>query len=326
MKRMRMAVIGVGHLGQHHARVFAQLPRSELRYVVDIVPERAHRIAQLYRTTALTDYRDIPFRDIDAVSVVTPTATHYEIVLHFLHAGIPVFVEKPMTSTAEEAQHLVDMAARRHTLLAVGHIERFNPVCVRMPAMNMEQHPMFIEIHRVHPFVPRGIDVDIVTDLMIHDLDLLLMQLDGTIEVMDAVGIPVVTPHVDVASVRLKKDLIRINLVASRVSHFHTRRWMVFSAGRYLSLDFLHRQVTQMTVVDHQSGHMRIQDEKCTSRRELLALELETFLDSLERGYVIPPLATGAEGLRALQFVERIVQSMAKVRHPDLSPWVMPLT
>ncbi|GBC84309.1 scyllo-inositol 2-dehydrogenase (NAD(+)) [bacterium HR11] len=321
--KIRVAVIGVGYLGQHHARVFAGLPDVELRYVVDIIPERAYTIAEQYGAIPLEDYRAVPVSEIDAVSIVTPTTTHYEIALHFLRCGVATFVEKPLTMTSQQALHLVEESQRTETPLFVGHIERFNPVGSRFPVLRDAESPVFIEIHRVHPFVPRGTDVDIVMDLMIHDLDLLLAQVGRPPQILDAVGIPVVTHQIDAASVRLQWDHLRVNLVASRVSHMHTRRWMIFAAGRYVSLDFLHRQVTQIQMDETHPGHLVIQDVRCDSPKELLWMELQAFAQAVRRGYAVPPLATGPEGLAAIRLAEQIRASMEQVRHPDLTPWVM---
>src|SRR5687767_9554435 len=199
--RSRLAVIGVGSLGQHHARILAAMPDVDLVAVVDTKPERAHEIAAKYGTTAVTDARSLRGK-VDAVSIATPTVSHVDVALPFIEAGVAVLVEKPLAASLAEADALIEASDARGTLLATGHTERFNPaVTVALPLV---ASPRFIEIHRLGTLPERSLDIDVVFDLMIHDLDLLLAAVGSPVAAVEAVGVNVLTPRVDIANARLR--------------------------------------------------------------------------------------------------------------------------
>src|SRR2546427_1022789 len=198
---LRIAVIGVGHLGRHHARILSSLPGADLVAVVDTNRRRAEEIAAAHRSRPLFDTRDL-VGQVDAVTIAVPTGLHRDIALPFLTAGVPVLVEKPMARTVAEADDMIEASAKTGALLAVGHTERFNPAVEA--ARPLLTDPRFIEVHRLGPFPGRSLDIDVVLDLMIHDLDVVLSLVKSDVETIDAVGVPVLTGRVDIATARVR--------------------------------------------------------------------------------------------------------------------------
>ncbi len=194
---MKIAVVGVGYLGQHHARVFSELDNAELFCVVDVRKERAEEIASMFNTKVFFDYRDILDR-VDALSIATPTTTHYEIALTALKAGKDIFIEKPITTTIEEADKLIEEAEKRGCIVQVGHIERYNPAAKTL--FNIINSPFYLESERLSPFLGRGSDVDVTIDLMIHDIDIVLKIVNSEIRNIEAKGVSVKTAMIDAAS------------------------------------------------------------------------------------------------------------------------------
>jgi predicted dehydrogenase len=241
MTRTRVAVIGVGHLGQHHARLLAVMPDVELVAVVDTRPGRAEEIAAKHATTGLTDVSGLVGR-VDVVTIATPTASHVDVALPFIETGVAVLVEKPIAISLAEADRLVEAAAARRTVLAVGHTERFNPaVAVGLPLVSA---PRFIEIHRLGTFPERSLDIDVIFDLMIHDLDLLLTVVGSDVASVEAVGVNVLTPRVDIANARLRFACGCIaNVTASRISRERVRKARFFSRDSYVSIDYAAQEV-----------------------------------------------------------------------------------
>ena len=234
--KIKVAVIGVGYLGEHHARIYSLMDRVELVGVADIETERAGNVAAKYSTRALYDYREL-FDKVDAVSIAVPTVRHYPVALDFIRHHIDVLIEKPVTTTIEEADTLINEAARRDVLIQVGHIERFNTAFKKM--CNYVQNPRFIESHRMGPYVGRGIDVDVILDLMIHDIDIILSLVKSDLIELRAAGVPVLTTHIDIANVRLEfANGCIANLTASRVSREKMRKIRIFQSDAYISLDY----------------------------------------------------------------------------------------
>src|SRR3954463_15375555 len=223
---LRIAVIVVGHLGKHHARILASLPGVELIAVVDTNRARAEEIAASHGTQALFDARHLDGR-VDAVTVAVPTAIHRDIALPFLDAGIAALVEKPLARSLAEADELIAAARRSDAILAVGHTERFNPaVAAAAPLLT---NPRFIEVHRLRTFPQRSLDIDVVFDLMIHDLDVVLSIVNSDVESLEAVGVPVVTPRVDIANARVRSlNGCIVTLPASRISRDRVRKIRFF--------------------------------------------------------------------------------------------------
>ena len=305
---VRVGVIGVGALGQHHARVYAQLPGARLAGVHDASPARAEEVAGRHGTRAFAEVAKL-LAEVDAVSVAVPTVDHHRTALLALEAGKDVLVEKPMASTLAEADDLVRVAAERGVLLQVGHIERFNPAVGFLRAH--AARPRFIEVHRLASFSPRSLDIDVVLDLMIHDLDIVLW-LDGSLPVqVDAVGVPVLTAKADIANARLRfaSGLIA-NLTASRVSAEKVRKFRVFSPRTYVSLDLAARAAAVHRLIDR-DGRPDIAIERMAAPdEEPLAGELAAFVSSV--GTRTAPLVSGADGRRALGLAHTILAKMAE--------------
>ena len=236
MSRVRMAVIGVGSLGQHHARILAAMPHADLVGVVDIKPDRARDVAAQYGTAAYSNASELVGR-VDAVSIATPTVSHVAVALPFVESGAAVLVEKPLAATVEDADRLLAAADARGTVLAVGHTERFNPAVAA--ALPLVSRPKFVEIHRLGTFPERSLDIDVVFDLMIHDLDVLLATVGSEVESVEAVGVNVLTPRVDIANARLRfASGCVANVTASRISRDRVRKARFFQHDAYISIDY----------------------------------------------------------------------------------------
>ena len=244
---LRVAVIGVGHLGRHHARILAALDNVQLVAVVDRIPERAQEIAAASNTQALTDSRELIGR-VDAVTVAVPTELHADIAIPFLESGVSALVEKPMARSLAEADAIVAAAAKSGATLAVGHTERYNPaVSAVLPLVTS---PRFIEVHRLGVFPDRSLDIDVVFDLMIHDLDIIIAMVRSEVTSVEAVGVPVLTPRYDIANARLRFASGCIaNITASRISRERVRKIRFFQPDAYLSIDYAEQEVEGLSLI-----------------------------------------------------------------------------
>jgi predicted dehydrogenase len=303
MKRVRAAVVGVGHLGRFHAEKYAAEPSVDLVAVVDTDESRARDVARALGTEAGTDFRDL-FGRVDCASVAVPTASHAEVGMALLEAGIDVLVEKPLGSNLEEARALVEAAERRGRVLQVGHLERFNPAIRTL--RGLLTHPRFIECHRLAPFVDRGTDVDVVLDLMIHDLDVILSIVPAEVVAIEAVGVPVLTSRTDIANARLRFSNGAIaNVTASRVSLKRERKLRIFQPDAYLSLDYGAKQMRLVRRTLSSGGLPGIEAEEIpVPFEDALETEIRAFLESV-RTRALPPVS-GREGLRAMELAEQI--------------------
>lgn len=299
MTPLRTAVIGTGYLGRFHAEKYAALPDSTLVAVVDQDRNRAGEIAGRLGCEALTDYRDL-YGKVDAVSIVVPTRLHHRVALDLLNQGIHVLVEKPVTVTEAEARELVDQARARDLKLQVGHLERFNPAVEAVSEMVTE--PLFIESQRLAPFNPRGADVSVVLDLMIHDIDIILDLVGREVTRIDANGVPVISRDIDIANARIQFDNGCVaNVTASRVSLKSERKMRLFQANAYLSLDFQHRvlEIRRRGDGELHPGIPNIESEKhAFDAGDALMSEIAAFLHSIRSG--TRPVVSGEDGLRAL--------------------------
>ena len=311
VNRVRVAVIGVGHLGRHHARILAALPDVHLSAVVDIDRDRAAAVAAASGATAAYDYRDVLGR-VDAVTLAVPTELHHQIAIAFLEAGTPVLVEKPMARTLSEADAIVGAAERGRALLAVGHTERFNPAVAAARAVLND--PRFIEVHRLGTFPERSLDIDVVFDLMIHDLDLLLALVPSTVESIEAVGVPVLTGRVDIANARLRfANGCIANLTASRISRDRVRKIRFFQPAAYVSIDYATQKVDVWRLSRNGGPMPAIEGrEIAVVNEEPLKCELADFVDAVRNGR--PPLVTGEAGRRALALASDVAAAIAKVK------------
>ncbi|HET7290872.1 MAG TPA: Gfo/Idh/MocA family oxidoreductase [Vicinamibacteria bacterium] len=307
MSEVRTAVVGVGALGQHHARVFASLPGCRLGGVYDVDPRRAKEVADRHGAPVLERLRDV-IGAADAVSVAVPTVDHHRVARALLEAGKDVLVEKPIATTLEEADDLIRVAGGRRAVLQIGHIERFNPATDVLRAATRD--PRFIEVHRLGSFSARSLDIDVVLDLMIHDLDIVL-ALDGSEPLqVDAVGVPVLTPRVDIANVRLRfRSGLIANLTASRVSAEKVRKFRVFFPRTYISVDFAAQETQVYRLVAGPGGAPDIAVERTAAPgEEPLKRQLAAFLDAVRtRG---APVVSGLDGRRALALAQTILVRM----------------
>jgi predicted dehydrogenase len=308
MTPLRVAVVGVGSLGRHHARILSTLPGVSLTAVVDINRSRAEEVAAAHGTRPLFDAHDL-VGHVDAVTVAVPTAVHAEIAIPLLEAGVPVLVEKPMARTLDEADAMIAAAARGGAALAVGHTERFNPAVEAARSVLVD--PRFIEVHRLGAFPERSLDIDVVFDLMIHDLDVALSLVNAEVEAIEAVGVPVLTGRVDIANARLRfTNGCIANLTASRISRDRVRKIRFFQPSAYVSIDYAARKVEVWRLVKGagplpsiEGGEIPVTDE------EPLKRELQDFVEAVTAKR--PPLVTGEQGRRALSLAQQITDKMS---------------
>ena len=302
---IRAAVIGAGYLGRFHAQKYSALAGVALTAVVDPDPEARQRVAAESGGEAHADYRQL-LGQVDAVSVVTPTVLHYDVARAFLESGAHVLVEKPITETVQQARELVGIAAARGLVLQVGHLERFNPV-IRAVASGLVR-PRFVESQRLAPFKPRGTDVSVVLDLMIHDIDLIENMVGSPIEHIDAIGASVFTQEIDIANARIRfENGCVANATASRISMKAERKLRVFQEDAYLSIDLQQKVLTQVRKgASMATGEMPRVDiqEQSFEQGDALKDEIESFLECIAKGK--RPLVSGEDGLRALQTAIRI--------------------
>jgi predicted dehydrogenase len=316
---VKVGVIGVGHLGRLHARVYSQIDGCELTGVFDIDGERAAAVAQEFGTVSCATLDEL-LDGADAVSLATPTSTHHDVGLRCLAKGAHLLVEKPIARTVDEARELVDAAGESSLVLQVGHIERFN-AAVRA-AMAVLDGPKFIEVHRLGVFVPRGTDVAVVLDLMIHDIDLILATVDSEVSSIEAVGVQVLSPSIDIANARLSfADGCVANITASRVSREKVRKIRFFQHDAYITVDtlqpraqvFRKKFMPPETLLRISRGeiHGGLEDvvdyqDLALDDAEPLRLELESFVSAVSGAG--GPVVTGEDGLRALEVALEILR------------------
>lgn len=304
--RLRVGVVGVGHLGRFHAQKYTVQSEAALVGVVDTDEARAVAVAAECQTAAFTDYRAL-FDRVDCVSIAVPTQLHYPITRDFLTHGIDVLVEKPLTATAAEGRELVDLASRGGRIFQVGHLERFNPALRSL--RKLLTSPRFIECHRVAPFVERGTDVDVIRDLMIHDLDVILSLVHAPVVSVEAFGVPVLTAEPDIANARLRfASGCIVDVTASRVALKRERKMRIFQPDTYIVIDYgEHRIRICRREPDPQAGglpHLTF-EERDVSGEDALEEEIRSFLRAVrERS---EPVVSGRDGLQALEVAEQII-------------------
>jgi predicted dehydrogenase len=303
---LRVGVVGVGHLGQHHARILAALPDATLVAVADVDTSRAREIGMRHGADSCAHWRDLVGR-VDAVSIAVPTVAHTEVALGCIEAGMAVLVEKPMASSLEEADAMIEAAAGRGVALAVGHTERFNPAAVA--ALPFVSRPRFVEVHRLGTFPERSLDIDVIFDLMIHDLDLLLTSVGSDVADLEVVGVNVLTPKADIANARIRFASGCIaNLTASRISREKVRKARFFQQDAYVSIDFGAREAEMYRLV-RGNGRPVIQGGPIpVTPEEPLQRELADFVEAVRERRA--PIVTGEAGRRALALATRIAEAM----------------
>lgn len=306
MNQLRAAVIGVGHLGVYHAEKYHSLPDVNLVAIVDIDRKRAERVSARFGARAYTDYRHI-LGQVDLVSIVTPTQQHYRIARDCLDWRIHTLLEKPITQTLSEAQALIDLAQSRGIVYQVGYIERFNPAMQAIRGQLKDPH--FIESHRLAPYNLRGTDVDVVQDLMIHDIDIILSITESPLSNIQCVGVPVLTSEVDIANARLEfADGCIANVTASRVSAKRMRKFRVFLSNTYISIDFGEHKISTYRKRTEQGPGSPVPgidvEENSFLETDALLEEIRTFVHSIKTES--PPVVSGEEGKRALELALEI--------------------
>ncbi len=308
---LKTAVIGVGYLGRFHAQKYAALDNAELIGVADASEENARRVAEECGTTAYTDYREL-FGKVDAVSIVVPTQLHYQVAKECLQNGIHVLLEKPMTVTVEEADELIAIANEKSLVLQIGHLERFNSAVLALQPVLTQ--PQFIESHRLAPFNPRGADVNVVLDLMIHDIDIIQSLVRSPIASIDANGVSVLTQEHDIANARITFESGCVaNVTASRVSMKPQRKMRIFQPDAYVSVDFQDKVLSV-----HRKGEKEMfpgipeinSEESIFENSDAIMAEAEAFLSAIANGD--KPPVTGEDGRQALDTAIRISELLNK--------------
>lgn len=305
---LRAAVVGTGYLGRFHALKYAALEGFDLIGVVDTDRRRAHEVAQEVRAEPVTDYRALAGQ-VDAVSIAVPTQLHHEVSSFFLDHGIHVLLEKPIAVSVAQANDLVVRAAAHDVVLQIGHLERFNPAVMALG--EILDRPMFIESHRLAPYSPRGTDVSVILDLMIHDIDIIQDLVKSPVKEVSPIGVPVMNAEIDIANARIAFENGSVaNVTASRVSTRTERKMRVFQHNAYIVVDFLEKTLATYQCRPGMSADPRsIQGDLATfEQTDALMAEIESFRTSIQSGK--SPLVSGEDGARALETAMLIAQQM----------------
>lgn len=316
---IKTAVIGVGHLGKEHARIYHTLETSELVAVCDTNESNGRAIAEKYGVRFVRDYREL-LGEVAAVSVATPTVNHHEATCAFLEAGVGVLVEKPISRTLAEADEMIRLAETNNAVLQVGHIERFNPAFQAL--LKQISNPKFFEAHRMGIFTMRSLDIDVVMDLMVHELDIIASLAGSEVVRIEAVGIPILTQKIDLANARLEfANGCIANITASRVASERLRKLRVFQPNEYYSLDYAEQMVGMFKLTPPKSTgalpEIVAQGLEVTKREPLLA-EIESFVSAVRNQTT--PVVTGAEGRRALALALEVLDKIkAHSAHADIN-------
>ena len=304
MDTIKVVVVGVGHLGSRHARIYSELPGVELIGVLDADRDRTEEIASQYNCRAFSSLEEIP-PSVEAISVVVPTDRHYEVASALMVRGYHLLIEKPITDDVTHARELLRLAEKSNLLLQVGHVERFNPGILEIEKIVKE--PRFIECHRNAPFQPRGTEVGVVLDLMIHDLDIILYLVSSPVESLEAVGATILSKHEDIANARIKfKSGCIANITTSRVSPSKMRKIRIFQDDAYISLDYM----AQTAQIYRKEAGRIIVDELQIPRGEPLKLELESFIEAVRLGG--KPQVPAEGSLAALEVAVAVTGEVAK--------------
>jgi predicted dehydrogenase len=300
MKSLRVGVVGVGHIGSNHARLYAQLPSAQFTAVYDVDGARANAIGKKYGVTpakSLEQFAEM----IDAASVATPTSTHHQVAHPLLSRGKHLLIEKPITENTRDASELAELAARAHLVLQVGHVERFNPILSALEARLT--HPRFIEAHRLSPYPDRSTEIGVVLDLMIHDLEIILHLVNSPVQTIDAVGVPVLSRGEDIANARLRfENGCVANITSSRISPERMRKIRVFQEDAYLSLDYQNQSGEIYRRADGRITRDKVQIE----REEPLKRQLMSFIECASTGRA--PRVSGFQATAALELAVEITK------------------
>jgi len=306
-KKIKVGVVGIGHLGNYHLQKYQKLENCEIIAVADISYEKAGRAAEIHQCTAFEDYRGM-IGMVDAVSVAVPTIDHYKVAKDFLKAGVDVLIEKPICTTLEEVDELIELAQSKKLVLQVGFVERFNPAIMALG--KVIQKPLFIESHRLHPFFERGIDVDVILDLMIHDLDIILEYVNSPVTSVEAVGVPILSDKIDIANVRISfASGCTANITASRISAKTMQKIRFFSPEGYHSVDCQKREILSLGKIKNDSGQLQIvQNNIEVGSHDPLEEEIRSFIHAVVNRS--KPLISGEDARKSLVLAVEILRKM----------------
>lgn len=306
---IRIGVVGIGHLGNYHLQKYAKLPGNRIVGVADPDFDKAQKAAAIFGCEAFRGHRDL-IGKIDAASIAVPTRSHYEVARDFLKAGIDVLLEKPIAATMREANHLAALARAKNLILQIGFVERFNPAIVALE--KVIQTPLFVETHRLHPFFNRGTDVDVVLDLMIHDLDIILKFVKSPVKTVDAIGISVLSEKIDISNARITfKNGCVANITASRVTGKKMQKIRFFGLEGYHSVDYAERELVSLSRRIDAAGKVGIGENKIEIvMQDPLEAEVAAFLNSVTTRS--PAVVSGEDGCRSLALALRIIEKMKK--------------
>jgi predicted dehydrogenase len=311
MQKIRVGVVGIGHLGKYHLQKYHKLENCTIVAAADVLEDSARSAAELYHCRTLTDYREM-IGSVDAVSIAVPTRCHHQVAKAFLEAGVHVLLEKPITETLEQADELIVLADRGGLVLQIGFVERFNPAVVALG--KVIRKPVFIEAHRLHPFYERGTDVDVILDLMVHDLDIILHFVNSPLQDVDASGTAVLTDKVDITNARLRfANGCVANITASRISMKTMQKIRFFGLEGYHAVDFSKRDLLSLSRQVGPAGQIEIvQNHVEIIQKDPLEEEIRAFIGAVTQK-TAPPV-TGREGREVLAVALRILEEIRKAQ------------
>ncbi|HBH88047.1 MAG TPA: UDP-N-acetyl-D-glucosamine dehydrogenase [Syntrophaceae bacterium] len=311
MDTVKVGVVGIGHLGNYHLQKYHKIPNCKIVGVADISVDRAQKAAGTYGCSAVSDHRKL-IGSVDAVSIAVPTISHHSVAKDFLEAGIDVLLEKPIATTIEEADDLVAVAEEKGVIFQIGFLERFNPAIVALTTLMGK--PLFIETHRLHPFFERGTDVDVILDLMIHDLDIILHFVKSPIQSVEAVGVSVLSDKVDIANARITFSSGCVaNITASRVTGKTMQKIRFFGLEGYHAVDYEKRELISLSKRAGADGKIEIYGNPVEIKlRDPLEEEIRAFLDSVISRK--PPSVSGKDGRDALELAILIAEKARKAQ------------
>lgn len=315
MEKLKVGVVGVGYFGWFHAEKYAKIPNVELVGVVDIDEARSRDVAEHFSTRPFVNYRNL-FNKVQAVSVVVPTPIHYQVARDFIDHGIDVLLEKPMTTSLKEAEVLVEMAEEQNRILQIGHLERFNSAVIALNGLL--GNPLFIDSLRFSPFLERASQIDVVFDLMIHDIDIILSIVQSEVSSISAVGIPVISSHLDIANARMEfQNGCTANITASRVSRKKMRQIRIFQDNGYFTIDFLSHKMRVLKKNQDSDGPKIVSEEIKIDPTDALESEIHSFIQKVRDRTT--PLVSGRNGKSALEVALAITEQIEKntVRRKD---------
>jgi predicted dehydrogenase len=312
-KKIRIGVVGIGHLGNYHLQKYRNLDQCEIVAVSDALPERTKKAADAYACEAFADHKSM-LGKVDAVSIAVPTGEHFKVAKDFLAAGVDVLIEKPICATLGEADEMIALAREKKLILQVGFVERFNPAVMALE--KVITRPVFIEAHRLHPFFERGTDVDVILDLMIHDLDIVLKFVDSPLKSVEAVGVPILSDKIDISNVRLSFESGCIaNITASRISAKTMQKIRFFGPEGYHSVDCQKREILSLSKKINDAGQQQIvQNHIEVGSHDPLEEEIRSFVNSVvERS---KPSCSGEDAKKSLALAVDIILQMKTAEVP----------